>query len=257
MRFVCGLMGILFTALLAVVAFAADEDEALLRKVVAAVEGPFQAGTGKAAAISDFQVDFSQESEILSLGQKQTASGRAVFKFLCAGESSLVSPLFRWEYREPHQQQIVADGKSIWFHIPENQQAILSDARKSLAGDENANPLAFLTNIDDLGRFFDIGWAAPRRDEGGNYLLRLLPRGQSPLLQSLVLGVSRKAVEAKGKKVSFPLHSILLTNVNGDKSLLILSNPRLNKGIANEDFRFAPPEGTDVLTPEQFRKAFQ
>ncbi|NLC70945.1 MAG: outer membrane lipoprotein carrier protein LolA [Desulfuromonadaceae bacterium] len=257
MKFAGLWIGFLLTAFLPITAVSAEQEGVLLQKVVASLEGPFKTDSGKSDAISDFQVDFVQESEIASLGQKQTASGQAVFKFLPSSEKSLVSPLFRWEYREPHQQKIVSDGKSVWFHIPENQQAILSDARRSFTGDENVNPLAFLTNIDDLGRFFEIGWASPRQDDDGNYLLRLIPREKSPLLQSLILGISRQAVELKGRKASFALRTILLTNVNGDKSLLTLSSPRLNKGIPIESFCFTPPEGTDILTPEQFRQAFK
>lgn len=256
MRYPGPLFLLLLTLCFPLTAVAAGDDIPL-QQVVAALEGPFKAAPGRAAAIRDFQVDFRQESEIVSLDQKQTATGRALFLFLPAGEKTLVSPLFRWEYLEPHQQKIVSDGKSVWFHIPENQQAILSDARRSLTGDEHANPLAFLTHIDDLGRFFEISWAAPRQDGAGNYLLRLLPREKSPLLQSLVLGVAREAVKTPGGKALFPLCTVELTNVNGDRSRILLSQARLNQGLAAGDFRFVPPEGTDILTPEQFRKAFQ
>jgi len=237
--------------------FVCADDEVMLQKVIAALEGPFRSTSGKTPAIRDFQVDFIQESEVVSLGQKQIASGRAVFMFLPPRQENLVSPLFRWEYVEPHHQQIVSDGVSVWVHIPENQQVILSDARQSLTGDENANPLAFLTNIDDLGRFFDIRWADESQNEAGNYRIELIPKKKSPLLDSLVLGVSRKALEKKGKKNSFPLDSIVLTNVNGDKSRIILTTPRLNSGLTAEDFLFVPPEGTDILTQEQFRRSFQ
>ena len=85
----------------------------------------------------------------------------------------------------------------------------------------------------------------------------MTPREKSPLLQSLILGISRQAVESKRRKASFALRTILLTNVNGDKSRLTLSSPRLNQGMPVDSFRFTPPEGTDILTPEQFRQVFK
>ncbi|MBN1140976.1 MAG: outer membrane lipoprotein carrier protein LolA [Deltaproteobacteria bacterium] len=230
---------------------------ASLDKVLATLERPFQTAGGKGAAIQDFQVDFLQESEIASLGRKQLARGRAAFKFLAPSQKKLVSPLFSWEYLEPHRQQIVSDGATVWFHVPENQQAIRSEAGRSLTGDERSNPLLFLTRIGELRRFFEIGWAAPRRDESGDYRLTLTPREPSPLVRSLLFVVSQQAVASKTSKLIFPLRAVVLVNVNGDRSRIDFSSPRINQGLSNENFRFAPPEGTDILTPEQFSRAFQ
>lgn len=257
MKFKSFFLLLIVTMLFPFFAGAAEQDNALLRKVVTALEGPFKPDAGKSAPIRDFQVDFSQESEIASLGQKQTAQGQAAFRFLPWDEKRLVSPLFRWEYREPHQQKIVSDGISVWFHIPENQQAIRSEARRSLTGEEGANPLLFLTHIGELSRFFKIRWATPRRNEGQDYLLELTPLEKTPLLRTLLLEVSRQALDRKTKTLVFPLRAIVLTNVNGDRSRITFSNPRLNGDLPLKSFVFTPPQGTDILTPEQFRKAFQ
>lgn len=236
--------------------FAAEQDEVALKEVVSAVEKPFKVRSDFLPAISDFQLEFVQTSEVVSLGQKQEAQGQATFKFLPASEKSRVSPLFRWEYTVPDKQLIVSDGRTIWFYLPENQQAIKSDAGKALADEEGSNPLIFLTNLGDLSSFFEIRWFRETQQKGENYFLELIPLAKSPLIKTIILGVRKEAVTAGSGKLLFPIHSLLLTNINNDETRIEFLAARVNQGPSETIFQFTPPEGTEILTSEELQQAF-
>lgn len=248
-----GLIVLLLMVLVMMAAPSANAETESLQRVVAALERAFKPAGKGLPAISAFRANFVQESEIASLGQRQEARGQTMFKFLPASETKLVSPLFNWEYTVPHQQRIVSDGRTVWLHIPENRQAIRSESREALT-EKGDNPLLFLTHIGTLEQVFTIGWADVRKDQDGDYRLLLLPKYQTALMASLVVVVPRSAV-ASATPV-FPLKTILLTNVNGDRNFIHFYNPVINGGVKAADFRFKPPAGTEILTPEQFQTNF-
>jgi outer membrane lipoprotein carrier protein len=236
--------------------FAAEQDKIALKEVVSALENPFKVRSGPLPAIFDFQLNFIQESEVVSLGQKQEARGQAIFKFLPASEKSRVSPLFRWEYQKPDEQLIVSDGRTIWFFLPENQQAIKSEASKALATEEGNNPLIFLTNLGELSSFFEIRWFRGEQQQEGDYLLELIPLEKSPLIKTIILGVRKEAVTGGNAKLIFPIRSLLLTNINNDKTRIGFLDAEVNQKPSEAIFQFTPPEGTDILTPEELQQAF-
>jgi len=236
--------------------FASEPDQVILEKIVNALESPFRAKSGSLPAIADFKLVFVQDSEVVSLGQQQRARGEAVFKFLPSSEKSRVSPLFRWEYHDPDKQLIVSDGREIWFYIAENQQAIHSDARQALSEKEGSNPLIFLTNLGELSRFFEIRWFRDQPQQAEDYFLELIPLEKSPLIKTLVLGVYKEAVTAKEGPPAFPIHSLLLTNVNNDRTRIEFLETGVNRRPAEKLFRFTPPPGTEILTPEDVQRAF-
>ena len=236
--------------------FAAEPNRVALKEVVSALESPFKVRPGALPAISDFNLKFVQESKVVSLGQTQMARGQAVFQFLPASEKTRVSPLFRWEYHAPDEQLIVSDGRNIWFYLPENQQAIKSEARRALNTEEGKNPLVFLTNLGDLSNYFEIRWFSDGQKEGGDHVLELIPLEKSPLIKTIILSVRKEAV-ATGKDQSvFPIRSLMLTNVNNDETRIEFLDALVNQGPSEKIFQFTPPDGTEILTPEEIQGAF-
>ena len=237
--------------------FASQTDKSTLKKVVNALESPFRGEAGSLPAIADFSFIFMQDSEVASLNQHQQARGKAQFKFLPVAEKSRVSPLFRWEYSEPDQQLIVSDGREIWFYVPDNQQAIRSVAKEALSPEKGNNPLLFLTNLGELSRFFEIRWFGAQPQKGEEYSLELIPLGKSPLIKNIVLNIPQKTLLSgkKGQTV-FPISSLLLTNVNNDRTHIKITGAQVNQKPDDNIFIFSPPPGTEILTPEDVRQAF-
>lgn len=213
-----------------------------LEAVVAALQTPFQeaATTNR---IRDFEADFTQEAYLSSLDQVQTASGRVTVQF--PGQASTAR--FRWEYLLPDPQVIVSDGVTVWVYMPENSQVIESP----MPDDDQTgtdNPLAFLTDLGNLSRQFSIHWGEPRQSPEGHYRLVLQPRQASAYLEQLVLEVDAAVVAGAP---GYPLRAATLFGTAGNRTTIRFSQPVLNQGPDESLFHFEPPEGTEILRPEQ------
>ncbi|HTE41066.1 MAG TPA: outer membrane lipoprotein chaperone LolA, partial [Steroidobacteraceae bacterium] len=57
---------------------------------------------------------------------------------------------FRWDYREPHEQVIVADGKKLWLYDVDLEQVTVRPMEQSLAG----TPASLLSGGDGLNANF-------------------------------------------------------------------------------------------------------
>jgi len=244
-------------------AFGAAEAGAELNDVVSALEAPFKADASSGAgttptAIADFQADFAQLSRIASLDRTQRGSGEVVFKFDRNGSGSVPRAKFRWEYKQPTIQEIISDGTTIWVYLPENAQVIRSDIGPSSRAN-GSDPVTFLADLGNLSHDFAIGWASPKSDGKGNYVLELTPRQPSSLIQRLVIVVDRDAVLSGGPSAKpggrsedsaiFPILSTTVYDPNGNSTLIEFSDLRVNIGLSDRVFEFSPPEGVEVIRP--------
>lgn len=234
----------------------ATATEISLDDVVDALETPFKART--AAGIDDFQAEFFQESHLASIDRIQRGQGQVSFKFLHRKSDGSPVAMFRWEYREPTPQEIIADGNTLWAYQPENRQVIKSDI--SQLSQQSDNPVTFLSGLSNLSRDFEVRWGAPKSDRDGNYILELLPRRKSQLIHSLKMIVDRDAVsdymENRQSGGFFPILATSVNDPNGNRTSIEFHSIRVNTKLTAESFRFVPPEGVEVLRPEDVTAGF-
>lgn len=223
-----------------------------LNDVVSALEGPFRADAPAAAAIRDFEGDFFQESRIASLDKVQRGRGRVAIRFDRRDRNRPPLVMFRWEYDQPNNQEIVSDGHTMWVYLPENNQVVQSDidiVNRTTAND----PLTFLTGLGNLSRDFTIGWAEPNRDADGNWVLSMTPRRPSPLIAKLLIVVDRRAVDAWSRSGNvddyLPLLSSTVYDPGGNSTLIEFSDMRPNRGLPASYFSFMIPAGVEVVRP--------
>jgi outer membrane lipoprotein carrier protein len=223
-----------------------------LKEVIRTLETPFQADAPAAAAIRDFQGEFSQESRIASLDRVQRGRGRVAVKFKRLQKDRPPLAMFRWEYDQPTNQEIISDGRTMWVYMPENNQVIRSDIDVVNRTDAN-DPLTFLTGLGNLSRDFNIGWAEPNRDADGNWVLEMTPRRPSPLIARLLIVVDRRAVReftANGTVDHYlPMLSSTVYDPNGNSTIIEFSDIRVNRGLSDSYFDFSIPAGVDVVRP--------
>ena len=223
-----------------------------LNDVIRTLETPFQTDAPTAAAIRDFQGDFSQESRIASLDRVQRGRGRVAVKFKRLQRDRPPLAMFRWEYDQPTNQEIISDGQTIWVYMPENNQVIRSDIDVVNRTDAN-DPLTFLTGLGNLSRDFNIGWAEPNRDGEGNWVLEMTPRRPSPMIARLLIVVDRHAVReftANGTVDHYlPMLSSTVYDPNGNSTIIEFSDIRVNRGLSDSYFDFSVPAGVDVVRP--------
>ncbi|MDO3378393.1 LolA family protein [Geoalkalibacter halelectricus] len=228
-----------------------------LADVIQALESPFQPGRPD-AGIVDFEAEFFQESRILALDRAQRGRGQVWFKFDRALGDRVPQAKFRWEYRQPTEQEIVSDGRTLWVYLPENNQVIESDIEFALR-EQPDNPVTFLTGLGNLSRDFSIRWAAPNRDPAGNYILELQPRRTSQLIARLLIVVDQNAVLAfdsdlrpalrGAQNAVFPILSTTVTDPNGNSTIIEFSSMRVNRGLPDSLFQFIRPADVEVVRP--------
>lgn len=210
---------------------------ATLREVVDTLEKGY-------AALHDLQAGFSQRTTISAIKREEKGSGELFLKKGSGG-----NPLFRFNYAKP-KQQIVCNGKTVWFYQQENRQVMVSDAAALFAGG-NAIAMSYLTGLGRLSQDFTIRFAGQVPDRNGNYPLELLPKKPTPAVTRLQLTVAGDAVEQfrdSGKpQVPFPVVSSVLYDTMGNRTIIEYGSVKVNRGMGNERFTFKVPQGVQVI----------
>jgi outer membrane lipoprotein carrier protein len=208
-----------------------------LKEVVATLERGYQ-------TLTDLQADFVQRTAIGSLKREEKGSGELLLKRGSGGAA-----MFRFNYVKP-RQQIVSNGKSVWYYLPENRQVLVADAATLFSGG-NAIALSYLTGLGHISRDFTITFAGDGRDARKNFVLELVPKKPTQAMSKLQLTVSAEAVEqyvATGTAaVPFPILTSVLFDTIGNRTTIDYSRIRVNRGLASERFAFKIPAGVEVI----------
>lgn len=147
-----------------------------------------------------------------------------------AGKLLLQKPgKFRWDYSQPSEQLILADGKQIWFYDKDLSQANVRDMDASLAN----TPAVLLSGGGSLSSQFDVT-ALPRSD--GLEWYQLAPKRSDTDFQLVRIGFRNGE-----------LASMFLADKLNQITQLTFSNPKRNAKFAPEMFSFVPPPGVDVI----------
>ena len=217
----------------------AAEKTATLKDVVDALEKGY-------ATLQDVQADFSQKTIIAAIKKEQRGSGEVMLK-----RPASTTAMFRFNYIKP-KQQIISNGKQVWFYLPENRQVMVSQVSEMFKGGNNI-ALSYLTGLGHVSRDFTISFAREQRDKAGNYHLELVPKKSSPVLVKLQLTVSAAAVEHflqnGAVRDIFPIVSSVVFDITGNETRIDYSRAKVNKGINNAKFSFKIPEGVEIVKP--------
>jgi len=231
--------GMFLVVVLAWTPLHAADKAASLKDVVAALEKGY-------AGLQDVHADFSQRTFVAGVGREQKGNGEV---FLKRPASS--GAMFRFDYARP-KQQIVSNGKQVWFYLPENRQVMVMTVADMFKGG-NAIALSYLTGLGHVSRDFDVSYAKEQRDKNGDYQLELIPKKPTPVLAKLQLTVSAEAVERflrQGNvQNTFPVQASVVHDAVGNQTRIDYSHVRVNKGIDNHKFSFKVPAGVEVIKP--------
>ena len=215
------------------------EKMAALKDVVSALEKGY-------ASLQDVQADFAQKTVIAGINREQKGSGELLLK-----KPASTTAMFRFNYTKP-KQQIVSNGKQVWFYLPENKQVIVSPVADMFKGG-NSIALNYLTGLGHVSRDFTASFAQEPQDKNGNYQLELVPKSPSAVLAKLQLTVSAAAVEHFLRDGSvqdiFPVIASVIHDAGGNQTRIEYSRIRVNKGLASSRFSFKVPQGVEVVKP--------
>ncbi len=139
---------------------------------------------------------------------------------------------FRFDYRKPFAQTIVADGKTLWLYDADLNQ-VTERAQGEALG---STPAALLTSAADLAALRQDFTLSDAPDADGLHWVLALPKARDGQLTSVRVGFDGDALAA-----------LEILDHFGQRSVLRFSGFRLNPPLGAETFRFRPPQGADVL----------
>ena len=225
--------------ILSIVPVSAAPQSVALKDVVVALEKSY-------VGLQDVQADFSQRTTIAGINREQKGNGEVLLK-----RPASATAMFRFNYAKP-KQQIVSNGKQVWFYTAENKQVLVSSVETMFKGG-NSIALSYLTGLGNVSRDFKVLFAKEQQDKKGNFQLELIPKNPSPVLVKLQLTVAAEAVEryiAEGTvKDIFPVVSSVVHDAGGNQTRIDYSRVRVNKGLDNGKFNFKVPEGAEIIKP--------
>jgi outer membrane lipoprotein carrier protein len=148
-----------------------------------------------------------------------------------SGTLSLSRPdRFRWDYRQPYLQTIVADGERLWLYDSDLEQVTV----RALEAGLGSTPAMLLSGSGKVGDAF-VGVALER--EGEWTWARLRPKQESSDFDRVGL-----AFDARGELAAMELRDKL-----GQSTVIEFGNVRRNPALDAALFRFEPPPGADVI----------
>ena len=137
---------------------------------------------------------------------------------------------FRWDYRKPYVQQIIADGKHLWIFDVDLDQVIVKPLGKAL-GD---TPALLLSGSGSVTERFDIKEQTDRGD--GLLWVQLLPKQADTGFKAVRLGFDKQH-----------LRSMELVDGFDQVTRLAFSNVQTGIDLPADTFVFVPPKGVDVV----------
>jgi outer membrane lipoprotein carrier protein len=147
------------------------------------------------------------------------------------GTLSLSRPdRFRWDYRDPYVQVIVADGRKLWLYDADLEQVTVRPLEAGLG----STPAMLLSGAGSVGESFSAG---PVERDGDWTWCRLVPRQHGSDFESVSLGFNDHG----------GLVAMQLLDKLGQSTELNFSNVVLNQTLDPALFRFTPPKGADVI----------
>jgi outer membrane lipoprotein carrier protein len=179
---------------------------------------------------------------------KQTKSGRADFSQVVtspakdgqaartktsSGSFEFSRPnRFKFVYKKPFEQTIVADGQTLWlFDVDLNQ--VTARKQASVLGSTPAALIASAADIKALQADFVLTNAADK--EGLEWVLAA-PKAKDSSLQSVRVGL-------KGNELAV----LEILDAFGQRSVLTFAGFQSNPALDVNTFQFKPPTGADVI----------
>jgi outer membrane lipoprotein carrier protein len=211
-------MGLLFAGLCTAMPALADGLDALTQFMK-------QARSGRA----QFSQSVTSPSKAGQPPRVKTSSGS--FEFQRPGK-------FRFDYRKPFVQTLVADGQTLWLHDVDLNQVTARKQAQVLG----STPAALLTAASDLEALKTdfVFKAEPDRD--GLQWVSATPKAAEGQIRTVMVGL--RATDKGPELAVMDVQDSL-----GQRSVLTFSAFELNPALTAQAFVFRVPPGVDVIRP--------
>jgi outer membrane lipoprotein carrier protein len=139
---------------------------------------------------------------------------------------------FRFDYKKPFEQVIVADGQTLWLYDADLNQ-VTARKQDAVLGSTPAALIASAPTIGSLQRDFDFE-AAPDKD--GMQWAVATPKNKDGQLNNMRVGF-------RGNELA----RLEIVDGFGQRSVITFEKMELNVPIAAQRFQFKPPQGATMV----------
>lgn len=142
---------------------------------------------------------------------------------------------FKFVYKKPFEQTIVADGQTLWLYDTDLNQVTASKQAAMLA----STPAAIIASSPDLKSLEQHFSLKSAPDADGASWVVATPKAKEGSVQSIRVGFKMPGGE---------LSTLDIVDNFGQRSVLKFQKLDLNPALPAETFTFKPPAGADVIT---------
>jgi outer membrane lipoprotein carrier protein len=176
------------------------------------------------AQTADFSASFRQQYTYVALGRIEDSEGIVQVK---------KPGRVRWDYAKPDRRTLYLEGRTLWIWRPDDQEA---QVKRDFGGDQLSSAFTFLWGKGDLLKEFSPRTVpAPAGLPAGD-ALELTPLKPTPGVQKLLFVVGKDG----------QVLASVVTNPQGDVNRIVFSEAKVNQGLPDSLFHFAPPQGAYV-----------
>jgi outer membrane lipoprotein carrier protein len=184
------------------------------------------------AATHSAQANFTQE--VLDQNGKRIQGASGIMQFQRPGK-------FRWTYQKPYEQLIVGDGTRFWMYDIDLNQVTVKKLDAALGN----SPAALLSGSNEIERGFTL---MEDGSKDGLEWLQATPKSQDSKDpanngQDRSFNKILMAFNAQSELVMMELNDMF-----GHKTVLRFSAMQRNPKFPEQQFRFSPPKGADLLS---------
>ncbi len=177
---------------------------------------------------STFASDFTQEFFVKSHNVRKASKGRVIF--------SKPGKMY-WEYANPAGNRVVSDGTTLKVYEAANKQMFEQNVDKS----QYPAALSFLIGGGRLPEVFtfELYDGATMNFPGGQVLVGT-PKQPTPAYQKVLFYVDAQTAQVR---------RVLIVDGQGNRNRFDFENPRVNEPVKDDQFKFVPPPGTQIIKP--------
>ncbi|TMA77428.1 MAG: outer membrane lipoprotein carrier protein LolA [Deltaproteobacteria bacterium] len=176
------------------------------------------------AQTKDFSAGFRQHYTYVAIGRVEESEG--VVQVKKPGR-------VRWDYAKPDRRTLYVEGRTLWIWRPDDQEA---QVKRDFGGEQLSSAFTFLWGKGNLLKDFSPrAVPAPEGLPKGD-ALELTPIKAMPGIEKLVFVVARDG----------QVLASVVTNPQGDLNQIVFTGAKIDQGLSDSLFHFAPPKGAYV-----------
>ena len=176
------------------------------------------------AQTKDFSASFKQHYTYVAIGRVEDSEGIVQVK---------KPGLVRWDYAKPERRTLYFEDKTLWIWHPEDQEA---QVKRNFGGDQLSSAFTFLWGRGDLLKEFSPRTVPAPQGLPPGEALELTPLKPTPGVQKLLFVVGKDG----------QVLASVVTNPQGDVNQMVFGDAKVNQGLPDSLFHFAPPKGAYV-----------